>query len=164
MDSATHRGIRFRAIEESDAGQVLTVQRAAFVTEARIYGTVELHALTETLEQLRADLADNLGCVAAEGDRIVGVARARASGTLLLIGRIAIAPDAQGTGIGSALLAAVESRGAASGCREAELFTGSLSVANLELYTRLGYQESERVASGDGVEQVFLRKTLSAGG
>ena len=87
----------------------------------------------------------------------------RARGELLLIGRLAIAPDRQGEGLGSRLLEAVEERGRASGCREAELFTGSLSEANLRLYERLGYRETQRVPDGDGTAQVFLRKRLDVG-
>ena len=153
-------GIRIRPVAPEDAGEILTVERAAFVDEARIYGTVDMPALTETLEQLHADLHGTLGCVAVHGERIVGVARARASGDVLLIGRIAIAPDQQGRGIGSALLAAVEGRGRDAGCAVAELFTGSLSAANIRLYEREGYRESERVDAGDGIAEVYLRKSL----
>jgi GNAT superfamily N-acetyltransferase len=81
-------------------------------------------------------------------------------GGLLLIGRISIAPDQQGNGIGTALLTAVERRGREAGATVAELFTGSLSEANLRLYEREGYRETQRVDEGDGIAQVFLRKPL----
>ncbi|MCR2813282.1 GNAT family N-acetyltransferase [Microbacterium sp. zg.Y1090] len=138
----------------------MTLQRAAFVSEALIYGDPDMPPLTQTLEELQAELADNLGCVALDGPRIVGAVRARHDGDLLLIGRIAIAPDQQGRGIGTTLLAAVEQRGRDAGATTAELFTGSLSEANLRLYQREGYTESERVP-GDGSDQVFLQKPLA---
>src|SRR6478735_12102699 len=118
--------------------------------------------LTQTLEELEHELHDNLGCVALEGTRMIGAVRARLDGDLLLVGRIAIAPDAQGKGIGTLLLSEVERRGREAGAREAELFTGSLSEANLRLYEREGYVESERVPAGDGTAQVFLRKTMAS--
>ena len=152
--------LTIRAIEPGDAGEVLTLQRAAFVQEALIYGTPEMPPLTQTLDELQAELIDNLGCVALAGTRIVGAVRARRDGELLLVGRLVIAPDQQGLGIGTRLLAAVEERGRAAGATEAELFTGSLSEANLRLYQREGYAETQRVAGDDGVEQVFLRKRL----
>ena len=152
--------VTVRPIRPEDAGEVLTLQRAAFVQEALIYGTPEMPPLTQTLEELGAELRDNLGCVALDGTRIVGAVRARRDGDLLLVGRIAIAPDQQGRGIGTTLLAAVEERGLADGATEAELFTGSLSEANLRLYEREGYAETQRVPGDDGVEQVFLRKRL----
>lgn len=151
--------VTIRPIHPDDAGEVLTLQRAAFVSEAQIYGDPDMPVLTQTLDEVRVELAENLGCVAVRDARIVGAARARSDGALLLIGRIAIAPDQQGEGIGSMLLAALEDRGREAGCTEAELFTGSLSEANLRLYEREGYRESERVP-GDGSDQIFLRKPL----
>ena len=153
-------GIELRDIRPDDAGETLTLQRAAFVQEALIYDSVQMPPLTQSLDELRAELEDNLGCVAVDHGRVIGSVRARADGTLLLIGRLAIAPDRQGEGVGSMLLEAVERRGRESGCLEAELFTGSLSEANLRLYERTGYRESTRVQGDDGIEQVFLRKAL----
>lgn len=151
---------RIRPISVDDAGEVLTLQRAAFVQEALIYDAVDMPPLTQTLDEVRAELEDNLGCVALDGERMVGCVRARVDGDLLLIGRIAIAPDQQGSGLGTALLSAVEERGREAGATTAELFTGSLSEANLRLYEREGYEESERVPGDDGTAQVFLRKQL----
>ncbi|GAA1925516.1 GNAT family N-acetyltransferase [Microbacterium aoyamense] len=153
-------GLVVRPIAPADAGEVLTVQRAAFVQEAQLYDDARIAPLVQTLDELRAELADNLGVVAVRGDRIVGAARAIVSGSTLLIGRIAVAPDEQGEGAGGALLEALERRGRDAGCAEAELFTGSLSTANLELYRSAGYVESERVDQDDGTAQVFLRKHL----
>lgn len=152
--------VRIRAIHPDDAGEVLTLQRAAFVNEALIYDAVDMPPLTQSLDELRAELVENLGCVALDDARIVGAVRARRDGTVLLIGRIAIAPDQQGAGVGTRLLAAVEERGREAGASVAELFTGSLSEANLRLYLREGYAESERVPQGDGTDQIFLRKQL----
>ena len=155
MDDLTVRPIR-----PDDAGEVMTLQRAAFVQEALIYGTPEMPPLTQTLEEVESELHENIGCVALDGPRMVGAVRARLDGSLLLVGRIAIAPDRAGEVIGTTLLAAVERRGAEAGATEAELFTGSLSEANLRLYEREGYVETERVQGDDGTEQVFLRKRL----
>jgi len=157
--------ITIRDIRIDDAGEVMTLQRAAFVSEALIYGDPDMPPLTQTLAEVAGELNENLGCVAQRGSRMVGAVRARIADGLLLIGRLAIAPDVQGGGVGSRLLDAVERRGAHAGATEAELFTGSLSEANIRLYKRLGYRESERVQEGDGIEQVFLRKSLrSLGG
>lgn len=144
-------------LSPADAGEVLTLQRAAFVSEALIYGTADMPPLTQTLGELRAELAEAFGWAAREGSRMVGALRARTADDLLLIGRIAIAPDRQGEGIGRLLLETAER---ASGARTAELFTGSLSEANIRLYERCGYRITERVDQGDGTAQVFLRKRL----
>lgn len=150
--------VQVRRITPEDAGEVLTVQRAAFVSEALIYGAVDMPPLTQTLDQVRAELTDNLGWVATVGGRLVGVIRAVQNEGLLLIGRIAIAPDMQGEGVGHALLAAAED---GSTAREAELFTGSLSEANIRLYEACGYVQTQRIPQDDGTEQVFMRKRLT---
>ncbi|MFS0893187.1 GNAT family N-acetyltransferase [Microbacterium sp. 179-I 3D3 NHS] len=147
------------AISDQDAGEVLTVQRAAFVSEAAIYGSVDMPPLTQTLPELEAELRSESGFVARIDGRLVGAIRFVERDDLLLIGRIAIAPDMQGEGIGRMLLQAAED---ASSAPVAELFTGSLSEANLRLYRACGYEEHERVPDGDGTEQVFLRKRLEA--
>lgn len=153
--------IEIRPITPADAGEVLTLQRAAFVQEALIYGDPDMPPLTQSLDEITAELQDNHGRVAVDGDRIVGAARAKVDGELLLIGRIAIAPDQQGRGVGSQLLAAVEAAGRDAGATTAELFTGSLSEANIRLYEREGYVETERVPGDGGVDQIFLRKPLT---
>ena len=144
-------------IRREDAGEVLTVQRAAFVSEAQIYGSVDMPPLTQTLAEVEAELSDCVGWVARRDGRLVGALRAQIADDTLLIGRIAIAPDMQGEGIGRMLLEAAEQ---SVDVAWAELFTGSLSEANIRLYTRCGYAESERVPQDDGTEQIFLRKRL----
>src|SRR5829696_252305 len=99
-------GVVLSPISPDDAGEVLTVQRAAFVSEALIYGSVDMPPLTQTLEELEAELRDAEGWVARKDGRLVGAIRTREDGRMLLIGRIAIAPDQQGSGIGRALLEA----------------------------------------------------------
>lgn len=149
--------IEIRPIASSDAGEVLTLQRAAFVSEAQIYGGVDMPPLTQTAEQLEAELREAIGFVATIDRRIVGAIRGTVRGDLLQIGRIAVAPDLHGSGIGTRLLDEIEN---ATKCSEAELFTGSLSTANIALYESRGYHEQERIDQGDGTEQVFLRKRL----
>lgn len=142
---------------EADAGEVLTLQRAAFVSEAQIYGSADMPPLTQTLGEVEAELRSTSGLAARIDGRLVGAIRYTEAEGVLLIGRIAIAPDVQGQGVGRALLEAAERSSSAA---EAELFTGSLSEANIRLYESCGYEEADRVPQGDGTDQVFLRKPL----
>ena len=145
-------------ITESDAGEVLTLQRAAFVSEAQIYGSADMPPLTQTLAEVEAELRAGDGLTARIDGRLVGAIRfVEDDDGVLLIGRIAIAPDSQGEGIGRSLLEAAER---SSSAEVAELFTGSLSEANIRLYESVGYHEHERIPQGDGTDQVFLRKPL----
>lgn len=150
--------VSIAAMQPSDAGEILTIQRAAFVSEALIYGDPNMPPLVQTLDELKSEMTDAIGWVARIGPRLVGVIRARESDGLLLIGRIAIAPDLQGYGIGQALLEAAEQH---SDAAESELFTGSLSEANIRLYERCGYRIADRVDNADGTAQVFMRKRIA---
>ena len=83
-----------------DAGELLTLQRA-YVTEAQLYDDLRLPALVQTLDQLRAELTTGGGLVAREGARLVGAVRFRLDGDVLHVGRLTVAPDRQGAGIGT---------------------------------------------------------------
>ncbi|WP_299952325.1 GNAT family N-acetyltransferase [uncultured Modestobacter sp.] len=139
------------------AGELLTLQRAAYVSEAQLYDDVRLPALTQTLGELTSELAASTCLAAWSGRRLVGAIRTREVDDVLHVGRLVVAPDLQGLGIGSRLLAAAE---AGSPCRLATLFTGSRSEANLRLYRRHGYVEDRREELRPGLEIVHLVKEL----
>ena len=127
----------------ADAGEVLTVQRAAFLAEGALNNSFTLPPLTETLEEVRAALTDpeTVVLVARLGHRLVGSVRARTVGRTGHIARLAVAPDLQGQGLGRRLTSAVEQR-LAGRVDRFELFTGATSEANLRLYRGLGYVEA----------------------
>jgi len=147
-----------RPIVAGDVDAVLSVQRAAFTVEAQLYGDPSLPPLRESREQLIADLDRSLGLVALDSDRVVGSVRVRVEGTSLHIARLSVAPEQQGRGLGTLLLARAESVAAAE---EALLFTGHLSVSNLRLYARAGYVEQRRVRVDERVTLVYLSKQLA---
>jgi ribosomal protein S18 acetylase RimI-like enzyme len=73
------------------------------------------------------------------------------------VGRLIVAPDLQGRGIGTRLIAELERR-LGSEVARFEVFTGHRSARNLDLYRRLGYREIGRRRAGEAVELVFLEK------
>jgi ribosomal protein S18 acetylase RimI-like enzyme len=144
----------------ADAGELMTVQRAAYLAEAERYGDFRLPPLTETTDEVRAVIAsDTVVLVARAGPRLVGSVRGRVAGRDGLIGRLAVAPDLQGRGIGRRLLAAVEAALADRVDRLA-LFTGATSTENIRLYERLGYAVFDHRPSGDGPGLTFLEKKI----
>ena len=150
--------VKVRPMVSADAGEVLTVQLAAFVIEAQLYGDVFLPPLVESVGQVRADLEHCLGLVSVVGTRVVGSVRVQVQGSSLHIGRLSVAPDHQGRGVGALLLARAEQLTEAT---EALLFTGHRSQSNLRLYARAGYVEQQRVVVDDRVTLVHLRKQLT---
>ncbi|NEC93098.1 GNAT family N-acetyltransferase, partial [Streptomyces sp. SID12501] len=98
-----------RPVTVDDAGELLTLRRAAFVTEAQQYGDPNIPPLTQTLKELKADLtADGVITLGAwGGHRLVGSIRVLVEGGKATLGRCAVAPDLQGKGIGTVLLSAI---------------------------------------------------------
>jgi len=142
----------------TDAGEILTVQRAAYLTEAQLYGDPFIQPLVESLDQLRTLLdGDTIILKATRGGRLVGSVRATVQEQTCLIGRLVVVPDLQGEGIGTRLMQAVEAEVAGS-VTSLVLFTGHLSAGNLKLYKRLGYAEYRRERVSDQLVLVHLRK------
>ncbi|MFB4275050.1 MULTISPECIES: GNAT family N-acetyltransferase [unclassified Nonomuraea] len=141
----------------SDAGEILTLQRAAYVSEAQLYGDPYIPPLVESLEQVRKVVEGALVLKAIDAGRIVGAVRGRLSGTTCLVGRLVVAPDRQGQGVGTALLRALHEQ--VPEATAFDLFTGHLSEGNLRLYRRLGYRETSRERMDDHLTMVYLRRT-----
>jgi predicted N-acetyltransferase YhbS len=138
--SGCHDGgmLSIRRARAADAGEVLTVQRAAFVTEAQLHDDPHMTPLTQSLDEVRAVIDADTVLVAVDGARIVGSVRARSDGGVWQIGRLVVAPDRQGAGIGTALLTAIE-RLAPEDATAYSVETGPKSVQNVRLYERHGY-------------------------
>jgi GNAT superfamily N-acetyltransferase len=140
----------------ADAGEILTLQRAAYVSEAQLYGDPYIPPLVESLEQVRKVIESALVLKAVEAGRVVGAVRGRLAGTTCLVGRLVVAPDRQGQGLGTALLGALHE--AMPEAQAFDLFTGHLSAGNLSLYRRLGYRETHRERMDDHLTLVHLRR------
>ncbi|KZB87772.1 GNAT family N-acetyltransferase [Amycolatopsis regifaucium] len=128
-----------------DAGEVLTLQRAAYVPEARAHGDLDLPPLLETFEQTKDALGDP-ACFAwgiREAGRLVASVRIVVDGEAGLVGRLIVAPDRQGHGLGSSLLLAAEAATPPT-VTVFRLFTGDRSVGPLRMYAKLGYVETHR--------------------
>ncbi|MFF5175859.1 GNAT family N-acetyltransferase [Micromonospora sp. NPDC000089] len=144
----------------ADSGELLTVQRAAYLVEAQRYADPFLPPLTETLDELRAVLAGpTLVLAARAGHRLVGSVRVRVDGGTGHVGRLSVAPDQQGRGIGSRLLTTVEAACPRQVDR-LELFTGAGSEDNLRLYRRHGYVDLRHQALAAGPGLIWLEKAL----
>jgi ribosomal protein S18 acetylase RimI-like enzyme len=144
----------------ADAGEILTVQRAAYLVEGERYDSFRLPPLTETLDEVRAVLTDGtVVLVARLGHRLVGSVRGRVDGCTGHIGRLAVAPDLHGCGIGRQLLTAME-RALAGRVSRLELFTGAVSEANLRLYRGAGYTDIGHRPLETGPGLAYLEKRV----
>ncbi|BEP13828.1 GNAT family N-acetyltransferase [Acidothermaceae bacterium B102] len=120
----------------TDAGELLVVQRSAYVSEAQWYDAPRIPPLVETLDEVVAAIAAGGVLVARLGSRLVGSVRWEVAGGLCHVNRLSVATDLQGHGLGSRLLTAA---GDAADAPAYTLFTGADSPHNIRLYERHGY-------------------------
>ncbi len=146
-----------RPAEPADAGEILTVQRAAYVSEARLYGNTGFSALVESLDEVRAAVEGGGVLVATMGTRIVGAVRGVRDGQDCEVTRLVVAPDMQRRGIARALIEAVE-RAHAAQVRRFWLHTGERSEANLRLYEKAGYSRYRTRPVSAELSLVYLEK------
>ncbi|HEY5820737.1 MAG TPA: tRNA (guanosine(37)-N1)-methyltransferase TrmD [Propionibacteriaceae bacterium] len=149
-----------RRADAADAGELLTLQRAAYVPEARLNQSTEIPPLLETLTEVDDAVAGELVLVARLDGRLVGSVRGRVeSDGAWYVGRLVVAPDRQGRGLGRRLLSEIVSWAPTSAevCR---LWTGAASAANISFYRRQGFVPVRQAVDPAGVPIVVLEKPL----
>jgi N-acetylglutamate synthase-like GNAT family acetyltransferase len=112
---------------------------------------------------MRADyealVAEGAVSVADDKGQIVGVLVLRPQPDWLLLENVAVAPSAQGRGIGRALIAFAEERARELALPKVTLYTNARMTENLSLYAALGYVEVDRRRE-HGFERVFFEKAI----
>ncbi len=131
--------MRIRLATPADVGEIFTLQRAAFVDEARLYETPHVPPLWETFEECGVRLDASTSWVAADGHRIIGAVSQRLVHEVPHVERLMVAPDRRGERLATALLDAVESHARASGIGALQLIVGDLAVDNQAIYEHLGW-------------------------
>jgi GNAT superfamily N-acetyltransferase len=152
VDEISHR----RLLPE-DAGEVLTLQRAAFLAEAQLYETTDIPPLLESFDEVRQQIVATYSLGAFRASRLVGAIRLTVEGPVGWVSRVAVAPDQQGRGIASALLRLVEQDAPAS-VQEFRLVAGLKSVRNRSMYERRGYREISRTVDSANIDLVVMSK------
>ncbi|MEO7129826.1 MAG: tRNA (guanosine(37)-N1)-methyltransferase TrmD, partial [Dermatophilaceae bacterium] len=130
-----------RLATPGDVPELFTLTRACWVQEAVVNDTLEIPALVESMETLRESLNTTRTWVARKAGRLIGSVRTQERGDTWDIGRLMVAPDLQGRGLGRRLLEHAEVS-APSGIRQFSLLTGAGSDANLRRYKRAGYRRA----------------------
>ncbi|XBH22193.1 GNAT family N-acetyltransferase [Jonesiaceae bacterium BS-20] len=152
--------ITISLVDKSVAGELLTLRRAAFVTEAQAYGDPNIPPLTQTLDELIEDLDrdDVVTLGAFEGPRLIGSVRVELEDGKATLGRLAVAPDKQGQGIGTQMMFAVLPH-LPDETSEIWVFTGKDTKHSLSLYEKTGYEHQHDQVAGD-LTYAYLRKIL----
>jgi GNAT superfamily N-acetyltransferase len=117
-----------------------------------------------------APVTADYGGAAARGEVWVAEADGTITGLLVLVARpdhlllenVAVDPAAQGTGVGTRLLAEAEEHALRLGLPEVRLYTNVAMTENLAYYPRRGYVETHR-GHEDGFDRVYFSKRVEAG-
>ncbi|HXH77851.1 tRNA (guanosine(37)-N1)-methyltransferase TrmD [Nocardioides sp.] len=128
----------------ADAGEILTLQLACWVAEQQANPGVQIHAQHETLEDVRRWLGTWTVIVRRREGRLVAAARGRMErhgehAGAWDVGRLMVAPDLQGQGLGRDMLARIEDA-APPEVAAYVLFTGAGSLDNIRMYKKAGYR------------------------
>jgi len=135
-----------------DAGELMTLQRACWVQEALANPGVPIPALHETLDDVRGWMGEWDTYVVRRAGRLVAAVRGRLEGPdsdTWDIGRIMVAPDLQGEGLGRALLEHIQAAAPATATSYV-LFTGAGSERNLKMYKKAGFRLRSDVEAPPG--------------
>lgn len=143
-------------VTPADAAEIHELQRLAYRSEAELYGDWTIPPLVDPLAETVRALSVQLVLKAVVDGRIVGAVRGRLDNGTCHVGRLIVHPEAQGRGLGTRLMLALEE--ALPEARRFELFTGERSVRNLRLYAMLGYREYRRAPLSPQVTLVYLEK------
>jgi tRNA (guanine37-N1)-methyltransferase len=140
-----------------DAGEIHTLQLAAYVSEAKAYDDLSIPPMQEALEGSVERVSAGGVWKAVAGTRIVGAVHVAVDGPVARIGRLMVAPDWQGKGVGTKLLRVAEQT-APAGVTQYELSTGAESEGNLRFYRKAGYREVRTESQTAKVDLVLLAK------
>ena len=131
-----------RRLGVADAGELLTLQLAAWVREGLDANSIDIPALKEELPDVIDQLADLSvsiwGYRDSNGRLIATVRTSLTEGNGAWIGRLGVVPDKFRQGLGGAMLRLAESR-LPSTVTHIGLTTGIHSVGNHAFYQRYGY-------------------------
>jgi tRNA threonylcarbamoyladenosine biosynthesis protein TsaE len=121
------------------ATEVHALTQAAFAPQAAL--DPPSGATRETLEVVRADLAEGPGVLAWLDLRPVGAARTLFADDHVLVRRVAVDPSFQRRGIGGALMAWIHDEVRRQGKPEVRLGVRKTLTAQRAFYAGLGYRE-----------------------
>jgi GNAT superfamily N-acetyltransferase len=133
------------AVDFADWEAVRTLIHDAFASmEGRI--DPPSSALRLTPQSMAADAADGALLLAELGGTLVGCVFVRPKQDALYIGKLAVRPDLQGSGIGKALVAAARAEARALGLKALELQTRIELTENHAAFARMGFMKTAETA------------------
>jgi ribosomal protein S18 acetylase RimI-like enzyme len=141
----------------ADLSDIKTCARAAYARYVPLIGREPAPMVAD----FGGQIARNWVWVAPHTAGLAGYIVFFPIGDDMFLENVAVHPDWSGQGIGRQLITLCEDTARAKGLRAVTLYTNAAMVANIALYPRLGYRETER-RSEDGFDRVYFEKPLNA--
>ena len=151
----TQDPIKIRIAEPHEAGAIAAIVVAAYAKWVPLIGREPMPMRVDYEKAVREHRFD----LAVEGETILGLIETVPHPDHLWIDNVAVAPAAQGRGIGRMLLASTEQRAIAAGHPELRLVTNGAFESNVALYTRIGFVV-DRIEDFLNGKAVYMRKPL----
>jgi GNAT superfamily N-acetyltransferase len=145
-----------RRAGDADASAIGALVDAAYRDYTPLLGRTP----TPMLDDFAAAVREHAVWVLEREGRLVGVIELIAHPDHLWVHNVAIAPAAQGQGLGRRLLSFAEDEARGLGLTTIGLLTNERYVANIAMYERYGYRETHREPYR-GTDLVHFRKTLA---
>ncbi|HEY7626739.1 MAG TPA: GNAT family N-acetyltransferase [Ilumatobacteraceae bacterium] len=148
--------MNIRTASADDLDQVVACVHAAYSKYVPLIGREPAPMLADYPTLIAAGFVH----LAEDSDGMVGLIVMWPEDGRWYIDNIAVRPNGQGRGVGSALLAAAEAAARDDGCTELWLYTNEAMSENLDYYPRRGFTETGRSAES-GYRRVYYSKTLA---
>jgi len=142
-----------------NAEEILSLQKIAYVSEAKIIDDFTIPPLHQTIEEIQSEFRHQIFLKVELDDVIIGSVRTFLEGKTCYIGKLIVHPKNQNNGIGKKLLQAAEKQ--FPDAERYELFTGQKSKRNLYIYEKNGYQIFKNIKISEKLSMVFLEKINS---
>ncbi len=145
-----------RPAQQEDLAAVVACAEAAYAKYVERIGRKPAPMVAD----FAAQIDQGLVFVASDHDQaMLGYVVCYGRGDHLHLENVAVHPQAQGRGVGRALIAFAEGKARSEGLVAVELYTNAKMSENLALYPALGYHETGRRHEA-GFDRVFFRKEL----
>ncbi len=127
-----------RTAEQSDAKSIQVCIASAYADAMR-----DIADLPDVASGIEEEIAEHQVVIAEVEGKLLGVIVFDQRAEAMMIFNLAVSPEAQGKGVARQLLAFAEAKAIEAGLSDLRLRTHRLMRATREMYTHLGWVESE---------------------
>lgn len=142
--------------KKEDLEEILALQYLAYQSEARLFGSMDIPPLKQTIEEVCDEYEKGTILKAVDdAGTIIGSVRAYQENRTVYIGKLMVHPNMQKQGLGTKLLLAIEQE---YPNQKYEVFTSTKSISNIRLYEKLGYKIFKEETVSEELQFVYLQK------